>query len=94
MSSVAESVQFSNIGAVNTAAFRLKGGKYAIVTKSTRAGTIDLTVLSTDGSTFVKTITSIAAVTGFANADLPPGQFRFEVSGFTANYLSITSVPS
>lgn len=94
MSSVTQSVQFSNIGTGNTAAFTLKGGKYAIVTKSTGTGTIDLTTLSVDGSTFIKTITSIAATTGFANADLPPGQYRIEIATFTANYISITSVPS
>jgi len=94
MSSVAESIQFSNIGAVTTSPFRLKGGRYAIITKSTGAGTIDLTTLAVDGLTFVKTITTIAAVTGFANADLPPGQYRFEIATFTANFLSITSVPS
>jgi hypothetical protein len=94
MSSVTQSVQFTNIGAVNTAAFGLKGGKYAVITKSTGAGTIDLSVLSQDGVTFVKpTIAQIVAVTGFAVVDLPPGQYRFEVTGFTANFLSITSVP-
>jgi hypothetical protein len=93
MSSVTESVKFSNIGAITTAAFTLKGGKYAIVTKSTGAGTIDLTVMAADNTTFVKTITSIATVTGYAVIDLPPGQYRFEVATFTANFLSVNSVP-
>jgi hypothetical protein len=88
-----ESVKFSNIGAVNTAAFTLKGGRYAVVTKSTGAGMIDLTTLAADGGTFVKTITSIATVAGYAVIDLPPGQYRFEVATFTANFLSVTSVP-
>ncbi len=88
-----DAVSFSNIGTGNTAFFTLKGGKYAVVQKSTGAGTIDLTILSVDGVTTVKTITSMATVAGFANADLPPGQYRFEVSGFTANFLTVCRVP-
>lgn len=94
MTQAVDSVQFSNVGTGNTAAFTLHGGKYAIITKSTGSGTIDLTTLAADGATFVKSITSIAAVTGFANADLPPGQYRIEIATFTANYISITGVPS
>lgn len=94
MSSVTETRQFANIGAVNTAAFALKGGKYGVITKSTGAGTIDLAALAADGVTFVKpVITQIAAVAAYAVVDLPPGQYRFEVTGFTANFISITSVP-
>jgi hypothetical protein len=93
MSTVTESVQFSNIGAVNTATFKLKGGKYAVVTKSTGAGTIDFKILGPDGSTYLAVITQVVATTGFANADLPPGQYRVEIGGFTANYISVTSVP-
>lgn len=94
MSSVTESKQFSNVGTGNTAAFTLKGGKYAVTTKSTGTGTIDLSIMAADGTTFIKpTITQISAVTGFAVIDLPPGQYRFEVATFTANFLSITSVP-
>lgn len=94
MSNVTESKKFDNIGAVTTATFTLKGGKYAIVTKSTGAGTINLNILAEDGATFIPAITAIAAVTGFAVVDLPPGQYQVAVSGFTANFVSITSVPS
>lgn len=94
MSSVTESAQFSNIGAVTTAAFTLKGGKYSVITKSTGAGTIDLKILAGDGTTLIPAITQIVAVTGFATVDLPPGSYQFVVGGFTANYLSITSIPS
>lgn len=94
MSTVTDGTRFINIGTGNTAAFRLKGGKYAVITKSTGSGTIDLTTLAADDTTFIKTITSVAAVTGFVVADLPPGQYRFEVATFTANYLSVTLIPS
>jgi hypothetical protein len=41
----------------------------------------------------VKAITTIAATTGFANADLPPGQYNVVTTGFTNAFVSITSVP-
>lgn len=88
-----QSVQFSNIGAVTPASFTLKGGTYAIVTKSTGAGTIDLNILAGDGSTYIPVITQIAATTGFATAYLPPGLYQVVISGFTANYVTITTVP-
>jgi hypothetical protein len=88
-----QSVQFSNIAPGNTAAFRLKGGKYGFMTTSTGAGTIDLKILAGDAATWIAVITQITAVTGFAVADLPPGQYRFEIATFTANYTSVTSVP-
>jgi hypothetical protein len=94
MSTVTEAKQFNIPTAVNSAQFVLKGGKYAVITKSTGAGTIDLTVMSFDLVTFVKTITTIAAVTGFAVIDLPPGQYRFEITGFTLNFVEVVSVPS
>ena len=94
MSSVTETRQFANIGAVTTAPFTLKGGKYAVITKSTGAGSISLTALSPDGVTFVPTFTPIAAVAGYAVIDLPPGVYRVEIVTFTANFISITSVPS
>jgi len=94
MSSVTESKPFSIAAPGNSAQFALKGGKYAVITKSTGAGTIDLTTLAPDNTTFVKTITSIAAVTGFVVIDLPPGQYRFEIGGFTLNFVTVTSIPS
>ena len=94
MSSVVDSVRFANIGPGNTAAFRLKGGRYNVLSKSSGAGTIDVTMLGADGTTFVKVITTIATTTGVATIDLPPGQFRVEIGGFTANFVSITGVPA
>lgn len=94
MSSVADSAQFSNIGAVTTSAFQLKGGKYGFMTKSTGAGTIDLQTLSIDGSTWLAVATQIVAVTGYNTVDVPPGQFRVVITGFTANFVTVTRVPS
>jgi hypothetical protein len=94
VSSVTESKPFNVPAPANTAAFTLKGGKYAVITKSTGAGTIDLTAMASDNTTFVKTITTIAATAGFAVIDLPPGQYRFEITGFTLNFVSVISIPS
>ncbi len=88
-----ESFKVVNGGAANSAVFALKGGKYAVVTKSTGAGTIDLMILAADNSTYLAVITQITAVTGYATVDLPPGQYRLDIAGFTANYISVTSVP-
>lgn len=94
MTTTTQSVQFSNVAAGNSAAFQLKGGQYAIMTKSTGAGTIDLKILAQDGSTWLAVITQITATSGYATAYLPPGQYRYEISGFSANYVSITLVPT
>lgn len=93
MPSSTESVQFSNIAAT-TAAFRLKGGKYAVAASATGSGTMGLQMLSPDGVTFIAVHTAFAAVTGFANVDLPAGQYKFVIAAFTAVYASISSVPS
>jgi hypothetical protein len=94
VSTVTESKPFNIPTPVNSPQFGLKGGKYAVITKSTGAGTIDLTAMASDNTTFVKTITTIAATTGFAVIDLPPGQYRFEITGFTLNFVSVISIPS
>jgi len=90
--SATQSAQFSNIAAGSTAAFSLKGGQYAVLTKSTGSGTIDLKLLAFDGRTWMPIIPQITATTGFANSYLPPGQYQVVISGFTANYVSITSI--
>jgi hypothetical protein len=93
MSTATESKSFSNIGAT-TAAFALKGGKYAIVASATGAGTMGLQMLGPDGVTFIAVHTAFAAVTGFATADLPLGQYKFVIATFTAVFASISSVPT
>ncbi len=89
-----DTVVFSSIGAVTTATFQLRGGSYWIETKSTGAGTIDLQKLGPDGSTFTARITQITATAGQQTISLPPGTYRAVISGFTANYLEITRIPT
>ncbi len=88
-----EVVKFSNIGAT-TAAFTLRGGKYAVAANATGAGTMGLQILGADGSTFIPVFTAFAVVTGYAVIDLPPGSYNFLVSGFTAVFATICRVPS
>jgi hypothetical protein len=52
-----------------------------------------LQVQGADG-TFVPAHTPFAAVTGFATTDLPPGQYNFAITGFTAVFATIASIPS
>lgn len=95
MATATEAVTFSNIAAGNTAAFQLRGGRYSLLTKSTGTGTIDLKVLLPDQVTWQAVATQITATAGYQGGiDLPPGQYRFEVSTFTANYLTVCRIPS
>lgn len=83
----------SNIGAVTTAPFVMRGGKYWIETKSSGAGTIDLQRLGPDGTTYTARITQITAAAGQQTIELPPGQYRWVVATFTANYLEMVRIP-
>ncbi|MFO1099746.1 MAG: hypothetical protein U1E81_16135 [Xanthobacteraceae bacterium] len=88
-----ETVKFSNISAT-TAAFTLKGGKYAIVASATfGGGNLQLQALAADGSTYVNVGSSITAA-GLTTYDLPPGSYKIAVTTATAVYVSITSVPA
>lgn len=83
---------FSNIAAT-TAAFELKGGKYAVAASATGAGTMGLQMVSADGSTLIPVHAVFAATIGYAVADLPPGQYKFFVATFTAIFATICRVP-
>jgi hypothetical protein len=89
-----EQVIFSNIAPSTTATFTLRGGSYWIETKSTGAGTIDLQKLGPDGTTYTGRITQIVAVAGQQTISLPPGSYRVVITGFTANYVEITRIPT
>jgi hypothetical protein len=89
-----ESVQFSNIGAVTTAAFELRGGKYMLLTKSTGTGTIDLEMQAFDGVTYIPVATQVTATTSHQVLDLPPGQYEIVIGTFTANYITLTRIPN
>ena len=89
-----ERILFSNIGAITTANFNLRGGNYWIETLSTGSGTINLQRRNPDGATFIARITQITASPGQQTIILPGGVYRWVVSGFTANYLEIVRIPS
>jgi hypothetical protein len=90
---VTQSVVFKNISA-NSSQFSLLGGKYAIVFNATGTGTASLAVLGADLATYVPVETSITTTPNYQVVDLPPGQFVFQTTGFTAVNVSITRVPS
>ena len=81
-------------GAGKTTYFNLISGQLPATAGSVLLDGVDVTMLGADGTTFVKVITTIATTTGVATIDLPPGQFRVEIGGFTANFVSITGVPA
>jgi hypothetical protein len=88
-----EAIVFKNIGA-SSAAFALRGGKYAIVANATGTGTMGLQMLGADGLTFVPAHAAFVAVTGFATVDLPPGSYKFVLATFTAVFASICRISS
>lgn len=89
-----ESVGFSNISA-STAAFALRGGRYAVAALATfGGGSVKLQALGPDGTTFLSVASgSDFTAAGFGAVDLPPGQYRFTIATATAVYASVTSVP-
>lgn len=94
MSNKLDQVVFSNIAAVTTASFALRGGTYWVETKSTGAGTIDLQKLGPDGVTFTARITQIVATAGQQTIALAPGTYKVVITGFTANFVEITRIPT
>ena len=84
---------FSNISA-SSAAFTLRGGKYAVSAIATGTGTMGLQMLMPDGATFNPVHTAFSATTGFTTVDLPPGQYKFVIATFTAVYASVCRVPT
>lgn len=82
----------TNAAANNYGAFLVTGGLYAVETLSAGAGSILLQRLGPDGVTWV-TVVTIVATSNFSTAQLPPGQYRWSISGFTANYASISRIP-
>lgn len=87
-------VLYSNQAAGTLGPFTLRGGSYWIETNSTGAGTVDLKRLGPDGSTYTARITQIVATVGQQTISLPPGTYEWVVTGFTANYLEITRIPT
>lgn len=88
-----DAVKFLNVGTGATSAFELKGGKYGVLWQATLGGgNLALQALAADGGTWLAVGTALSAL-GFASFDLPPGQYRFNVTTSTANYISMTGIP-
>jgi hypothetical protein len=73
-----DGVLFSNIAAT-TAAFQLRGGKYGAAVIASTYGTVTLTVLGPDGTTYLTALTAFAA-NGYATVDLPQGQYKIAIA--------------
>jgi len=87
---------FSNISAA-TAAFTLRGGYYVATAVATwGGGSVDLQILGPDDSTWLACPTAVhfTANAAIAAGDLPPGQYRFNVTTATAVYCRVSSVPA
>ena len=89
-----ESVKFLANQTATSVTKELRGGKYGIDILATGAGTVDFQRLGPDGVTFIKAITQVVATPVAAIvADLPPGQYQAVTTGFTAVYLTASTVP-
>jgi hypothetical protein len=69
-----ENKSFSGISA-SSSAFVLQGGKYQVSCVASTYGTVALSVLSADGSTFLPSFTAFAA-NGVQVIDLGQGQYK------------------
>lgn len=86
-----EYVAFANITA-DTAAFTLRGGRYAVEAVATwGGGSATLKRLSNDGTTYVAVLTAITA-NQFVITDLPSGTYLWAVATATGVYLEIESI--
>ena len=85
-----QSFQFANLGG-NSSSFVAKGGKCGLTASGTITS-VQLQNLSNDGPTFVNVGSALTAA-GFANFDLPPGTYRFAITG-SAVFVELTSVPT
>jgi len=91
MSSSRESLQFANISAT-TAAFVLKGGRYALQVIATwGGGSVTLQRMANDSSTYV-TVLAPFATNGYATIDLPVGTYKLTVATATGIYADIQSI--
>ncbi len=77
--------------------FELLGGRYGVTIIGTGFGTVQLQILSPDGTTYV-VVTDNAAVTVSATAnlytvvDLPPCEVKIDIATATAVYASVIPI--
>jgi hypothetical protein len=78
-------VDGNNATALTTSgsAFKLAGGKYLIIANCNSGSALigGLQALSANGTSFVAVHTAFAHVSGVATVDLPPGTYKWVVSG-------------
>jgi hypothetical protein len=88
---------FVNAAAGTSATFELRGGNYVIDFVGTGTGTVVLNRLNADGVTFSPvTLTPAITVTAVDSTpvQLPPGQYQVVITTTTANFVTITRVPT
>lgn len=88
-----ESVLFGPITAT-TAAFQLVGGAYMFMAVSANwnGGSVGLNLLGPDGVTWLSVVTAQTA-NGGGSLTLPPGQYKFSVSGTLTAYAEVVRIP-
>jgi hypothetical protein len=92
MATSTKAVTFSNISAT-TAAFTLRGGKYAFTVHAPfGGGSVTLQTLGGDGTTWIPVSSQTAA--NSVAVDLAPGQYRIAVATATAVFVIVGRVPS
>jgi hypothetical protein len=69
------------------------GGNYVLVFAATGTGTAQLFIRAADNVTLVPVSTSITTTASAQVVTLCPGDYVLEITGFTANNVSITRVP-
>lgn len=83
----------SNIS-VTPAAFPLKGGVYCLdAIAAWGGGSLTLTRLGPDGTTYLTAATAITADGSSGAIALPPGTYKFTIATATAVYASLTRIP-
>jgi hypothetical protein len=87
-----DGVSFSGLSATPSA-FTLLGGKYMLAANATwGGGSLTLSVLMPDGTTYVTAATALSA-DGVVVANLPPGTYELIIATATAVQGSLIRVP-
>lgn len=88
-----ESQKWANIDAT-PADFLIYGGVYALdVIATFGGGSVTLTRLGPDSSTYLTAATAITANGTSGAITLPPGQYRLTIATATAVYASLVRIP-
>ena len=86
-----DGIQALNISATPVT-FPLLGGLYGVVVEATfGGGSVALQVVAPDGSTLISVLPNFTT-NGFANIDLPAGQYSLTITTATAVYASVSRI--